>query len=357
MKQIQFHATGEPHRVVQCAEVAEAGPLAADQVLVQVAAFPINQADLLTLRGNYASPAQGPATLGQEAVGRVMAVGAEVERLRVDDMVILLGQQCWSEYRQVHWSQALAVPATIELLQLAMLKINPATAMLLMDRFVALGAGDWIVCNAANSAVGRSLIQLARRRGLRTVAVARREEVLDDLRGHGADLAVLDGPDLAQRVHAGAAGVHIRLGADAVGGAATAHLLACLGDGATLVAYGGLRGEPCQVGIRDLVFRDLRVRGFWLTRELAETAYERLVDLYAGLARQMASGDLRLPVEAIYPMRAIADAVAHAGRSGHGKIIVTTPAYAAMALEMPVPAARTASGDAPGSAVRARPLA
>lgn len=330
MKQIRFDHPGEPARVARCVEVADPGSLAPDQVRVQVAAFPLNQADLLGLRGSYARAGAGPATLGQEAVGRVVALGSAVERIRPGDTVILLGQQCWSEYRQVHWSQVLPVPDSIDLLQLAMLKVNPATAMLLLERFVELAPGDWIICNAANSAVGRSLLQLASMRGVRTVAVARREEVLDSLREHGADLALKDGADLGRLVGAGTGQAAIRLGADAVGGTGSERMLDCLSDGAALVCYGGLEGQPCRIGVRDLVFRDVHVHGFWLTRFLANAAYGSLVGLYGGLCRDMDAGRLRLPVEAVYPIEAIGDALEHAGRPCNGKVLVTTDAFAAM---------------------------
>ncbi|NIP93798.1 MAG: alcohol dehydrogenase, partial [Akkermansiaceae bacterium] len=78
-------------------------------------------------------------------------------------------------------------------LQLAMLKINPATAHLMLTRYRDLAAGDWLVQNAANSAVGTYLIELARARGVRTMNVVRRAELVDPLRARGADAVILDG--------------------------------------------------------------------------------------------------------------------------------------------------------------------
>ena len=58
----------------------------------------------------------------------------------------------------------------------------------------------------------------------------------------------------------------LRLGIDAVAGAATGHLAECLCESATLVSYGRMSGEPCGVQADALVFRDLTLRGFWLAR-------------------------------------------------------------------------------------------
>ena len=50
-----------------------------------------------------------------------------------------------------------------------MLTVNPPTAHLLLTSIVDLAPGEWIIQNAANSAVGRYVIQLAKARGIRTV--------------------------------------------------------------------------------------------------------------------------------------------------------------------------------------------
>ena len=67
-------------------------------------------------------------------------------------------------------------------LQLAMLGINPATASLLLNRYVALRSGDWIGQTAANAAVGQYIIALAKRAGVKTLNVVRRHEAVDQVR-------------------------------------------------------------------------------------------------------------------------------------------------------------------------------
>ena len=72
-------------------------------------------------------------------------------------------------------------------------------------------------------------------------------------------------------------GAAIRLAIDAVAGAATARLAACLAPKGTVVTYGLLSGEPCQVPPHDVVFREITLTGFWLHKWLSEksTAGER----------------------------------------------------------------------------------
>ena len=200
MKQVQFTAFGVPHEVAACVEVPEVGPPGPDEVVIEVEAFPINPADLLTITGAYAVRPQLPATLGAECAGRIVAVGSGVRDLTVGDRVINLGRDNWCQQRKVPAAQALKVPADADVLQLAMLKVNPATALMMLRHYVALQPGDWVIQDAANSGVGTNLIRLAKTDGIRTVNVVRREALIEPLTAIGADAVVVDGDDLAARV-------------------------------------------------------------------------------------------------------------------------------------------------------------
>ena len=151
MKQVQFTAFGVPHEVAACVEVPEVGPPGPDEVVIEVEAFPINPADLLTITGAYAVRPQLPATLGAECAGRIVAVGSGVRDLTVGDRVINLGRDNWCQQRKVPAAQALKVPADADVLQLAMLKVNPATALMMLRHYVPLQPGDWVIQDAANS--------------------------------------------------------------------------------------------------------------------------------------------------------------------------------------------------------------
>jgi NADPH:quinone reductase-like Zn-dependent oxidoreductase len=145
MKQVQFTAFGVPHEVAACIEAPDVGAPGPDEVVIEVLAFPINPADLLTITGGYAIRPQLPATLGAECVGRIAAAGANVHDLAVGDRVINLGRDNWCQRRRVPAAQALKVPAHADVLQLAMLKVNPATALLMLRNYVDLQPGDWVI--------------------------------------------------------------------------------------------------------------------------------------------------------------------------------------------------------------------
>ena len=148
-----------------------------------------------------------------------------------------------------------------------------------------LRPGDWVLQNAANSAVGRAVIQIARSRGIRTVNVVRREDAIADLKEIGADIVLVDGDDLPRRVAEAMGGAALRLAVDAVAGASTNRLASCLAAKGTLVVYGAMSGEAATINPAFLVFQDIIARGFWLTRYLASAPRSEIVQLYGDLER------------------------------------------------------------------------
>src|SRR5207247_4884240 len=215
----------------------------AGEVVFEVLAFPINPADGSFCKGTYRLKPALPATPGAECIGRVSAVGTGVAHVKPGDLVINLQRENWTQKRRVKGDDVIPIPSRLDLRQAAMLRINPPTALLLLTGIVELKPGDWLVQNVANSAVGRLVIRLARARGFKTVNVVRRESLFAELTTLGADVSVVDGPNVSDTVKAKTGGAPIRLGLDAVSGQATARLSSCLGDGGVICNYGSMSGE------------------------------------------------------------------------------------------------------------------
>ena len=206
--------------------------------------------------------------------------------------------------------------------------MNPPTASLLLSDFADLQPGDWIIQNSANSGVGSYVAQLAKLRGFKTVNIVRRESAVAGVQAQGGDVVLVDGDDLAERVKAATGGAAIKLGIDAVGGKATMRLAASLAEGAVIVNYGALSGEPCVVSPRELVFRDITLKGFWLARWFRTTPKAQQFALLTELAGLIAASKLSTPIQATYDVAKIKDAVAAAAAGERQGKILITPAQA-----------------------------
>lgn len=236
-----------------------------------------------------------------------------------------VGGGLWSDTVVVYERMAPLAPAAADPEQAAMMRANPGTAYLLLTAMADLAPGDWMVQNAANSNVGRMVIRFAREMGLHTANIVRRHEVTGLLKEDGADAVIVDDgkTDVAEAV-ARAVGAAPKIAFDAVGGRATATLSAAVASRGTVVVYGLLSGEDSMLNARDLVFRDVSVRGFWLADWYDTATSEDMRGLHGFLERKLVNGVIHSPVEARYDLGHIREAVAHAARGGrNGKIILT----------------------------------
>src|ERR1700741_2499513 len=186
MRAVQIRTFGEPGIVLQLADPPEPSAPAAGQVLIGVEHAPINMNDLYLIQGVYPVRPSLPSVVGNEGVGRVLAIGRGVDHLKVGDRVLVpLYSFSWRERLLAPAAGLFALPAA-DPRQLAMLGINPPTAALLLKE-TALGRGYWLPQNAANSGVGRSVIAIAKARGIRTITFVRRPELVPELEAAGGD--------------------------------------------------------------------------------------------------------------------------------------------------------------------------
>jgi NADPH:quinone reductase-like Zn-dependent oxidoreductase len=323
LKQVLIDRYGAPHEVARCAEVADVGAPAAGEVVFDVLATPVNPADIAFCWGRYRVRPPLPAAPGAECVGRVTAVGAGVVGVRPDDLVINLETENWAERRRVRAEDVVALPRGMDVEQASMLRANPMTARLLLSDVVPLQSGDWVIQNVANSAAGKHLIRLAAMRGIHTVNVVRRESLFGELRALGADVCVIDGPDLVEHVRAATGGALPRLALDALAGEGTARLSECVADGGTVCCYGSVTGADPIMRRTSLVYRGVNLVGFTLRRHLQRYAAEEVRRLYRELAQVVADGTLHSVVEARYPITDIQAALRHAQREGRsGKVLL-----------------------------------
>lgn len=322
----QYSQRGPVPQDVIAAVEFELAPPAAGEVQVAVLAAPINPSDVLTLTGEYGLLPPLPAVGGNEGVGRVVALGEGVSGL-AEGMIVLLPVGCgtWTTHLNLPAKTLVPLPPEVDPVQASMLTVNPPTAQLMLSEFVDLKPGDWVIQNAANSAVGGYLIQLAKLRGLNTVNVVRRDSAIPALKEDGAEHVLVDGDDLPKRVRELIGDAPIRLGIDCIGGVATENLARCLAEGATLINYGAMSGERCMISPRYFVFRDITLRGFWLSQWFKKATPEARRAVFAQIGAHIARGELHARVHARYAITDIKKAVADAARGARSGKIVMVP--------------------------------
>lgn len=320
MNHLVFHQTGVPVEVLSL-EPLDFRPLEEGEVRLRLLAAPINPADLNTIEGTYGVKLALPATPGIEGVGEV--IESRDGSFMVGDHAIFLRRSAtWATQTQVRADTLFKLPVQMDLLQAAMLKVNPATAWRLLTGYEQLKAGEWIVQNASNSGVGRCVIQLARTLGIRTLNVVRRAALVDELRRLGADEVVMDddeGLAVAKRV-LGQEGA--KLAFNAVGGDSALRLMSLLADGGVHITYGAMGRRPLTIPNGLLIFKRLEFRGLWITRWVEHAAADELAAVYGFLAAEVVAGRLVQRVDSTFELGNFRAAIMRASEGGRdGKVI------------------------------------
>ncbi len=326
-KYIELNEIGDPAEVLEVKK-AEKRELSSGEVRVKVLATPIHPSSLLQIAGHYGVDPKLPSTPGNEGVGRVVETSEEVAHLKKGQLVLLIGGGTWREEIVAPAASFIPLPdlgdisnSVIE--QLSMAVVNPLAGLLMLTSFVDLKEGDWIVQSASNSAVGGYVIQLAKQRGIKTVNVVRRDGLAEDLMAKGADVVLIDGPDLAEQIAEATGNAPVVLAIDAVGGDTFSRLANSLSHGGTLVAYGVLSGKPASLNPALTIFNDVRIRGFWLSKWFQTASAEEKQAALGQIIPLIASGTLKANVDSRYSIDDIKKAVQRAAKGGkNGKVLL-----------------------------------
>jgi NADPH:quinone reductase-like Zn-dependent oxidoreductase len=314
MRAVQLTAYGNPIEGLKYVNLPEPDAPGPNQVLIEVEFSPLNNSDLLIARGIYPSRPALPTVIGNEGVGRVLKLGAGVKNVKVGDRVLPpLSSFTWQERMIIPANGLFALAPDADPQQLSMLAINPPTAALLLSEYVNLKPLEWVVQNSANSGVGRWVIAFAKARGLKTVNIVRRPELVAELKAIGADVVVVDSPNVSKEIKSAVGPAELRLALDGVSGPATGVIASTLSPHGTLVSYAAMSAGPMSISPLDVIFKPLTVRGFWLGHPESEA---KSAPAIKQAAEMIASGRVQIPVAATYPLSSIKEAVGHAQRGG-----------------------------------------
>lgn len=323
MRSAMHHQFGDPARVLVAGDspVPEPGP---GEVRIRMRLAPIHNHDLWTIRGQYGYKPALPAIGGSEGLGVIDALGAGVEGFAVGQRVAAAsGRGTWAEYFIASSRMVIPMPDAIADETAAQLIAMPLSALMLLE-FLQVPRGGWIVQNAANGAVGKTLAMLAAARGIRVLGLVRRDAGVGEMAALGiGDVISTATADWMDAAKAALGDALASAAVDSVGGRASAELMALLGENGVLVSFGAMSGEPMQVPSGDMIFKHATVKGFWgskVSRDMPVSDKRRLV---GELLQRALDGELRLPVEAIHDLGDAAQAAAASLQSGrNGKILL-----------------------------------
>ena len=318
---LHYHERGEPFEVLQLEDIP-VPELGEGEVLLEMLAAAIHPSDMGLINGSYGNLRDLPAVGGREGVGKVVAVGPKTEEK-------LMGKICslredsgtWLEYSSAKAEDLILLPSLVPPEQLALAILNPLTAWRLLNDFEYLRPDDWIVQNAANSAVGVSVVQFAKRLGVKVINLVRREELEKPLNELGAKHVFIDDEEAPAAIHDLTDGAGCRLALNSVGGRSALRLAKSLTSGGVHVTFGAMTGEPIRFPTRNLIFDDVRFVGFWLDKWKRSRDLAALRNAVEEVLQPLAMTEIRHPVDSTFALDQFHDALKRNAEPRFGKVL------------------------------------
>jgi NADPH:quinone reductase-like Zn-dependent oxidoreductase len=321
VKAVIFEQSGLPKDVLQVKEMPLPEP-GKGEVRIRVKTANINPSDIMFIRGMYGIQAKLPSSAGFEAAGIIDKAGEGVE-WQPGAQVIFSAAGVWQEYVVIPTRGIFPKPAELSFEEACQAFVNPFTAYGMLD-VAQLQSGEFLLLTAGASAFSKLVIQMAAKRGIRVLATVRQDEQIEGLMALGAEKVINTEKEKLQKAvmeHTGGKGVKAVF--DAVGGTLAARALAALATGGTMYSYGLLSLEQMPVNNGLLIFKNLTIKGFWLTTWLESLDKAKRQQVFTEVFGGLGKHELKLDIEAVYSLDEILKAVAHFEKPGRkGKIIL-----------------------------------
>ena len=315
--------------------VPQPGPT---DVIVQVGACGLNNTDVNTRTGWYSKgvseattggafddasdedPSWGGAPLtfpriqGADPVGRVVAVGAEADADLMGKRVLVngwlrdwddpdnlsktgyFGSECdggFAQYTRTDHRGVVPIESPLSDAELATFQCSYTTAEGMLSR-AWVGASDTVLVPGASGGVGGALVQLAKRRGARVIAMASEAKHADVARMN-PDLILPRAPD---NLRAALGSETVTVVADIVGGPAWAGLVDVLERGGRYTCSGAIAGPMVPLDLRTLYLRDLTFTGSTVVSP----------QILRDVVRYIEAGEIQPMLAATYPLADLAQA-------------------------------------------------
>lgn len=323
---------GEASKVVKIVneEIKPPGP---NEVTVKMLAAPINPADINTIQGVYPVKPPLPSVGGNEGVGEIIAIGPQVTEFDLGNKVIPITNALgtWRTIGTFETKNLLKIPQELGTIEAATLTVNPCTAYRMLKDFVSLQTGDTVIQNGANSSVGQNVVQICNHLGLKSVNIVRNRADIKNLKSFlsnlGATYVFTEEELKSTKVFKSGEVAKPKLALNCVGGKNGLEVLRQLDKKGCMVTYGGMSREPIYVTTSALIFKDIQLRGFWMTEwNKSNSGNEKYTEMMEFLFRMYLNGDLKAPTHKLINLENFQEALLNTmsvqGFSGHKYILV-----------------------------------
>lgn len=230
---------GSAFKAFEIREVAKP-TIKRSEVLIKVAAFGLNFADVMARRGMYKEAPSLPAILGYDVAGTIEEIGEQVTNFKKGDRVTAMTRfGGYAEYAVTNTSAVAVIPDSLDAATATALTTQYTTALYAASEMVNLHKGDKVLIQSGAGGVGTALIQYAKYLQCEIFATAGSESKLSYLRDLGVHHPInYNTQDFETEIKKITQQKGIDVIFDAVGGKSVKKGIRLLSPGGRLVCYG-----------------------------------------------------------------------------------------------------------------------
>lgn len=319
MRSVIFNTTGDWRTVLEERET-EINEPAANEVQIEIFCRPVNPSDEMFIQGVYRQKPTLPQTAGLEGAGVIIKCGTAIDPSYLNCRVMFRAKGTWAEYINLTIDQITLVPREIPFETACQLSLNTLTSYALLET-ARVNEGDYLLLTAAGSSVVQQVIQLAKEKNIRTVAVIRNDNDRKKLEKLGADLIVnTEKADLLQFLEQHhIKGIHASL--DAVGGSLGSALIQAAAPFSRIIIYGRFSPDAVSFTNADIIYRNLTIAGFGIDAWMASKTKEQLEDIWEEIYRSVMKGSLLVQHDKVFPLKEFKQAI-QSYKAGEGRILI-----------------------------------
>ncbi|MFC3095828.1 NAD(P)H-quinone oxidoreductase [Alteromonas sediminis] len=283
---------------------------AAHQVLIAVEAFGVNRADILQRQGKYPPPQGESEILGLEVAGEVIGCGPSVTRWKLGDRVCgLVAGGGYAQKVVVNEQHLMALPDSLTMSAAAGLSEVFLTAYQALFTIANIQAGERVLIHAGASGVGLAAIQLAKLHQCDVAVTVSSEKKGAVCKAYGANLIVnYQQQDFVNEIKSKwQHGVDVVV--DVVGGDYIPRNMNVLNMDGRIVCLSMLGGRMVeQFDLARLLAKRITLFGSTLRNRSQQYKAKLTREFEALYMKKFASGELKVPLDAVFKAEQVADA-------------------------------------------------
>ncbi|MBI1341489.1 MAG: zinc-binding dehydrogenase [Terrimonas sp.] len=319
MKALLFRQKGAAEKVLEFGDTNIADILP-DEVQVRVLASPINPADFMFIEKTYRVEPEYPQIAGFEGAGLIVENGGD-NRFPINAMVAFRHKNVWAEFVNIPKQKIITLPKSMSVEKAAQLSLNPVTAWALLEESNA-DPGEWIILSAASSALSKLIIQLAKSRGLNTLAIIRKNNEHEHLLNLGASAVLYDNADdLDIQIKSLTGENRIASFLDAVGGELATKVIKVISVNSRIIHYGLFSKQNVTYHNADIIFKNIIIKGFGIDGWLQSKTVAEQETMWRELINELIKPDFKMEVSGKYRFDAYKNAIADCTSGKGGKVL------------------------------------